>query len=151
MRLNLSLLLLTFILAACFPATPPPPITADLGSEFTLAPEQTASITETELTIRLVAVSGDDRCPINVECYATGPVTFTLSVQMGSASPTDFVMQTFTGYDGRAPDGPFEGIQDRIEAGGYLIRVVAVLPHPQGFGDEIKSSEYRVTFLVTIK
>lgn len=151
MKLPLSLLLLTFILTACFPATPPPPITADVGSEFTLGLGQTAAITGSGLTIRLVAVTDDARCPIDVECYATGPVTFTISVQEDSALPIEFVMRTFTDYDGRAPEGPFEGIQDRIEVGDYVIRVVGALPHPQGFGDEIKANEYRLTFIVTKK
>lgn len=151
MKKHLSLLLLTFMLVACFPATPPPPITANVGSEFTLAPQQTATIADSGLIIRLVAVTGDDRCPIDVECYATGPVTFTISVQEGSASPVEFVMRTFTDYNGRSPEGPFESIQDRIEVGDHVIRVVGVLPHPQGFGDEIKASDFRVTFLVTQK
>ena len=149
MKLRLSLLLLTLWLTACQPALPP--VTADVDAEFTLAPDQTATITNSGLTIRLVAVTGDDRCPIDVECYASGPVTFILSVEAGSAVPTEFVMRTFTGYDGRSPQGPFEGIQDRIEVGGYMIRVVGVLPHPEGFGDEIKPGEYRVTFVVTKK
>lgn len=145
------LLLLIFILGACLPATPLPPITADVGSEFTLGSGQTATITGSRLTIQLVAVTDDARCPIDVECYATGPVTFTISVQDGSASPVEFVMRTFTNYDRRAPEGPFEGIQDRVEVGGYLIRVVGVLPHAQGFGDEIKASDFRVTFVATQK
>lgn len=151
MKLRLSLLLLTFILTACFPATPPPPITADIGVEFSLAPGQTATIADSGLTITLVAVTGDDRCPIGVECAATGPVTFTISVQTDSAAPTEFVMRTFTNHEDRSPEGPFEGIQDRIEFEGYLIRVVAVIPHPEGFGDEIKAGKYRLTFIVTQK
>ena len=151
MKLRLSLLALTLILSACLPATPLPPIIAEVGSEFTLGPGQTATITGSGLTIQLVAVTDDARCPIDVECYATGPVTFTISVQQGSASPVEFVMRTFTNYDGRAPEGSFEGIQDRIEVGDYLIRVVGALPHPQGFGDEIKASEFRLTFIVTEK
>ena len=88
---------------------------------------------------------------LRAEIAATGPVTFTISVQEGSASPFEFVMRTFTNYDGRAPEGPFEGIQDRIEVGDYVIRVAGVLPHPEGFGDEIKPGEYRVTLIVTQK
>jgi hypothetical protein len=141
--------ILTLVLAAC--QSTPAPVNADLGAEFTLAPEQTATIAASGLTIRLVAVSGDDRCPSGVECYASGPVTLQISVQAGSSSPTEFLMQTFTSYDGRAPEGPFEGIQDRVEFDGYRIRVVTVLPYPHGFGGKVKARDYRVSFVVTAK
>ena len=143
------LFILTLALTACQSA--PSPITADLGTEFTLAPQQTATFAESGLTIRLVAVTGDARCPSGVECAISGPVTLQISVQAGASSPTEFLLQTFTDGDGRAPEGPFEGIQDRVEFDGYMIRVVAVLPYPEGFGGKVKAREYRVAFVVTVK
>lgn len=55
------LLLLSFLLTACQPVTPPPPITAGTGKEFTLAPGQMVTITDADLTLTLVSVPGDER------------------------------------------------------------------------------------------
>lgn len=137
------------ILTACEPLTPPPLIVVDLGTEFTLAPGQSASPADSTLTIKLVGVSRDQRCPFTLECAASGPVTLTISVQSGDGGPAEIVMQTFTDYNGRAPEGPFEGIQDRVEVAGYLIRVVGVLPFPQNSMSEIKAGDYRLAFIVT--
>ncbi|MBI2332434.1 MAG: hypothetical protein HYU84_09810, partial [Chloroflexi bacterium] len=108
-----------FFLAACLPATPPPPITAVVGEEFTLAPGQTVTIVDTGLTLTLVSVPGDERCPLEIECAETGPVTVALSAQKDAAEPVEFTLQAFTDTDGRVPEGPFEGIQDRVEIMGY--------------------------------
>ena len=62
--------------------------------------------------------------------------------------PVEFIMETFTGYDGRAPEGPFEGIQDRVEYEGYFIRIIGVLPYPSSLSAPIEASEYRVSFVV---
>lgn len=146
---TLYILLLLALLTACQSATPLPPLTAAPGSKFTLAPEQSASITGTGLTVRLVSVSGDQRCPIGMECVMSGPVTMTISIQKDSASPAKFVLQTFTDNDGSAPKGSFEGIKNRVEYKGYIIQVKEVLPYPAKAVNKIGDSEYRVSFLAT--
>jgi hypothetical protein len=45
----------------------------------------------------------------------SGPVSLSIAVQKEAAAPVEFAMQTFTSNNGRAPDGPFEGIEDRVE------------------------------------
>lgn len=141
--------MLGLFLAAC--QSTPDSIQAELNTEFILAPGQSANISATGLTLRLIGVTGDDRCPSGVECAMSGPVTVQISVEADSFSPAEIILQTFTGKDGRAPGGQFEGIQDRIEVGGFEIRLAAVLPYPQGFGASIKERDYRVSFVVTEK
>ena len=143
-------LLVLLTLTACRSATPSP-VTAMLENEFTLARDQTATVDNTGLSIRLIGISGDQRCPSEIECAMSGPVSLSIAVQRDSETPVEFAMQTFTSNDGHAPDGPFEGIEDRIEYEGYIIQVKSVLPYPAKSFDEIKDSEYRVSFLVMAK
>jgi len=135
---------------ACRSATPSP-ITGTVDSEFTLAPDQTVTIENTSLSIRLIGITGDERCPSEIECAMSGPVSLSIAVQKDSETPVEVAMQTFTSNDGRAPDGPFEGIVDRIEYEGYIIQVKSVLPYPAKSFNEIKDSEYRVSFLMIEK
>ena len=148
MKKILLALLLIPLLTGCGSATPAP-LTVNLGTEFTLAPDQTATITETELTIRLIDVGGDQRCPSKIECAVSGPVSLSLSAQLGDSVPTEINLQTFTSDNGRAPDMQFEGIADRTVYEGYLIRVVSVLPYPESSFSEIKDSKYRVTLVAS--
>jgi len=145
---NPALALLFILLMGCGSATPAP-ITANLNAEFTLAPNQIATLTDTELTLRFTGVAGDERCPSQIECAASGPVSLSLSAQLGDSKPTEIDLQVFTSNNGRAPDMQFEGIKDRTIYEGYLIRVVNVLPYPVNLKDTIKDSEYRVTFVVS--
>ena len=148
-KLLITFIILTIMLIACQSATPLLPVTATEGTEFTLAPDQTATITNIGLTIRLIGVASDERCPSEIECAASGPVSMSLSVQMGDGNPTNINLQTFTSSDGHAPDMQFEGIEDRVVFEGYLIRVVGVLPYPTNLTDTIKDSEYQVMLTVT--
>ena len=146
-----SIILFFLILTSCQAAPPPPPITASVGDEFTLASGQSATITDTDLSVRLIAISNDERCPSEIECAISGPVSLTISIQKGDNEPTEFALQTFTDNDGRTPEGPFEGIQDRVEYEGYIFRIKAVSPYPINRNDTIKDSEYRVSFTVVSK
>ena len=146
----IALLSLLFILTACQSATPAS-VTGTLDSEFTLAPDQTVIVENTGLSIRLIGVSDDQRCPSEIECAMSGPVHLNIAVQKDSEASVEFAMQTFTSNNGRAPNGPFEGIKDIIEYEGYIIQVKSVLPYPAKSFDEIQASEYRVSFLVTEK
>jgi len=148
MKKIILVLLLILLLTGCGSATPAP-VVAPVGSEFTLATNQTATIANTELTIRLIGVGGDQRCPSQIECAVSGPVSLSLSAQVGNQAPANIDLQVFTGNDGRAPDIQFQGIQDRTTYAGYVIRVVGVLPYPAKSFNEIKDSVYRVTLIVS--
>ena len=144
-------LLFLVLLTSCQTAPPAPPVTASSSKEFFLRPSQSATILGTDLTLKLLAVSGDERCPLEIECAMSGPVTLTISLQKAKNTPAEFILQTFTDNDGRAPAGPFQGIQDRMDYEGYIFQVKAVLPFPLKRSNEIKSSEYQVYFVVTPK
>ena len=150
-NLLIPFILLTIIVAACQPATPLPALTAAKDMEFTLAPDQTATLTDIGMTIRLIGVAGDQRCPSGMECAMSGPVSISLSAQMSSGVPTNIDLQTFTSNNGRASDMEFEGIKDRAVFEGYIIRVVSVLPYPDNLSKKIKDSEYRITLTVSKK
>ena len=143
-------LLIVILLTACQPAIPES-ITGVLGTEITLTPYQTVIIEDAGMSIRLIGVEGDERCPSEIECTMSGPVSLTLSVQKDSGTPVDLDLQTFTSNNGRSPEGQFEGIKSRIEYEGYIIRITSVLPYPARKLNEIKDSQYRVSFFVTRK
>lgn len=146
-----GLILLSLLLVACQPATPPPPISAALDEEFTLAPGQTVTITDAGLTVTLVSVPGDQRCPLEMECAASGPVSVSITVQSDSQPMREFTFQTFTDNDGRVPEMHFEGMQESVEFGEYLIQMKSILPFPQKSFSEISDSEYRVSMKVMKK
>ena len=131
------------------PPTPLAPVTVE--KEFTLAENQTATVTGTGLTIRLIGVAGDQRCPKEIECAISGPVSLSLSVQKDNGAQTNIDLQTFTDDTGRAPAGKFEGINSSATFQGYSIQVMGVTPYPIKPSAPIKSSDYCVTLTVTQK
>jgi hypothetical protein len=141
-------LIILSVVSACQTA-PPSPVAAIVDTEFTLAPEQSAVVEGTDLTITFHAVVSDDRCPSEVECAASGPVDVLLSIQQGNAAAAEFNLQTFTDHKGIAPSVPFEGLTNPIEVGGYLVRVAGVTPYPANPEIAIEPSDYRVTLLVS--
>lgn len=142
---------MVLLLSACQPATPLSPITADLGTEFTLAPGQSATIADTGLTLTLVSVPGDERCPLNIECAMSGPVSVSISIQIVSGTPQEFSLNSFTDNDGSVPSMDFEGMNTRVEFETFVIQLKSVLPFPQNKIGEIKDSQYRVSLVVEKK
>ena len=134
------------ILSGCQTASPL--IEATRNNEFSLDSGQSARIRGTDLTITFHYVLSDDRCPSELECVANGPVSLSLSVHRGVAVPSGITMQTFTDLEGRAPGSLFQGIQDTVEVGDYVIRLLGVLPYPRNLSG-IKASDYQATFVVT--
>lgn len=150
-RFAIPIILLAIALTSCQTAPPPPPITAPVNDEFILRSSQSAAISGADLTLKLIAVSSDERCPLDIECAMSGPVSLSISIQNETNAAVEFTLQTFTDNDGRAPDMSFEGIQDRVEFEGYIIQVKAVSPYPIKRSGEIKNSEYLVSFIVMQK
>jgi hypothetical protein len=150
--ISLSLFMIC-ILTACQSAgtTAPSPGTAGLNTEVTLAPGQSAAVTGTDLTVTFHSIVSDDRCPSDVECAASGPVTVSLSVQQGDEAPNEFTLQTFTDLDGRSPNVQFEGITNRTEVGDYVIQLAGVTPYPTSPSTPIEASAYRVALLISNK
>lgn len=143
-------LILIGILTACESEQPSPSsMTGSVNTELTLAPGQSVAISGTELTVTFNAVISDERCPSEVECAVSGPVTVSLSIQQGSDPPTEFTLQTFTDQNGRSPNVEFEGITNRTEVGGYILHLAGVTPYPENLTSKIDASEYRATLLVS--
>ncbi len=142
-------LLFAFFLTACTTASLPAPIQANVGEEFTLAPGQSVAILESNLTMTLLSIPSDGRCPLEIECAESGPVTVVVTVQLGSSAAQEFVFQTFTDNSGNVPEIDFQGMQTSIEVGDVVIRVSKVLPFPKISAAEIKPAEYLVSFLLT--
>ena len=143
----------TFLLfiTACtlIPSTPLPPASADLGSEFELAPGQIATMNGTDLKITLLGVPGDQRCPLEIECAISGPVSATISIQSSSEAPKEVSFLTFTDNDGSVPQMDFEGMTTSVEQNGYLVQIKSITPFPQKRIGEINAEEYRVRLVVT--
>ena len=140
------------LLAACQPAaTPASPATGTVNTEITLAPGQSVAVTGTDLTVTFHSIVDDERCPSDVECVASGPVTVSLSVQPGEAESIDFTLQTFTDENGRSPNVQFEGITNRAEVGDYAIQLASVTPYPKNSTARINPSDYRVSLVVSNK
>jgi len=147
-----SLLFVICMMTACQPGpAPSSPGPATLNIEITLAPDQSAAVTGTDLIITFHSVVSDDRCPSDVECAASGPVTVSLSVQQGNGAPNEFTLQTFTDLDGRSPNVQFEGVTNRAEVGDYVIQIAGVTPYPTSSTTPIEASAYRLALLISNK
>lgn len=144
----LIVILLFNLLAAC-QAFPPEPINAATDTEITLSAGQTVTITDANISITFIAVSGDDRCPSEIECAMSGPVTIDLSIQDKDGTVFEEALQTFTDSTGLAPTREFEGIKSSVIVDNYLIKIIGVLPYPKDRSSSIKTSEYFVTMKVT--
>ncbi len=127
--------------------TPPPDLTVHADEEFILVAGQSATINASPLTLKLVGVTDDARCPSQIECAMSGPVSLTLIVKTGQGEEREINLQTFTNVQGRAPEMEFEGIQSHVEIEGYSIRVLAVLPYPATLADRGKGV-YQITWIV---
>lgn len=147
---GLACLSLICVLAvACQAANPT--IEAPLNTEFTLARDQSARIKTTDLTVTFSSVLSDDRCPVEVECAASGPVTVSLAIhRAGEDLPVNVTMETFTDQEGRAPAQDLDGAEPSADIGEYVIHVVSVLPYPRNLSG-IKASDYQATFVVIPK
>ena len=148
MKLFVFLFPAIILLIACQPMTAAPLI-AEQDVEFVLAPGGTAAIKDTDLTIKLISILSDERCPTEVECAASGPVQISLSAQNDNGPAAELDLQTFTDNEGRSPATEFEGITDRIVYEGHVIRIVGVLPYPENPSTPIRPDDYRVSFVVT--
>jgi hypothetical protein len=140
---------LSFILLISCITSTPEAITALANTEFSLSVGQTVSITDAGLSITLFSVSRDERCPREIECAASGPVTINLSIRDKSDVISEKTLQTFTDVTGIAPTMEFEGIKSSVSVDDYQIKIVGVLPYPKDRSSSIEASEYVLTLKVT--
>lgn len=150
MKIQLFSLFLICILCACQPGgTSSSSVAGSVNEEISLGPGQSVAVTGTNLTVTFHSVVSDERCPSEIECAASGPVTVSLSVQEGDKSPTDFTLQTFTEQNGRSPNVQFEGVTNRTQVGEFVIQIISVTPYPENLTTRIEPSEYRIGLLVS--
>ena len=131
------------------PVNLPSDSSVDLGKEFTLLVGQSAIFKNNDLTVTLMGIPHDGRCPLQIECAENGPVTVELSIRSGSNAPNEFSFNTFTDNDGSVPQMDFEGMTTKVEQDGYIVQIKNILPFPQQSMDEIKAGDYQVTLIVT--
>ena len=147
-RIVMSALFIFAVACAPAPATPPADISIALGEEFTLVSGQSAILQDAGLKVTFKEILSDGRCPLDIECAESGPVTLAVTLQVGSEAPQELVFQTFTNDVGNVPEMEFQGMQTGVEIGDLLLQVRKVMPFPASSA-EIKPDEYAVSFLVT--
>lgn len=118
-------------LGACGSGTGP---TVSLGTEFLLAPTQSATLAGTDLAVRVDSVTADTRCPMGVLCIVAGDANIYLSVLRGKRMPTPTLFHVSS-----APAS--------VANGAELIELVALEPFRR-LQVDIKPEEYRVRLIV---
>jgi hypothetical protein len=113
-------------------------VTAELDAQFQLKIGQTAFIEPENITIRMLNVTEDSRCPADVVCVWEGQVTVLLNVMYNEGELGDLDL-TLRGGEGNLAVKTFEG---------YSIKLVQVDPYP--FASQPTSlSDYVATLLVS--
>lgn len=143
LRSPVILLAATMTIAACnSPArdvlTLPsaPNSTVPLGTDFTLAPGESAAVNGESLQLTFVKVTGDSRCPANVQCVWAGSAV--IAVRTASSVGTrELPLETLLARDTATVDG-------------FLVRLVSVTPAPLTT-DPIPPASYRATLRITRK
>lgn len=111
------------------------PSTAALGSRFTLAPGIPVRLDDGRLTLRLVEVPSDSRCPVDVTCVWAGEATVVLTATVANAD---------TRLELHSPANATPG----ASVADYQVRLHALHPEPRS-KQPVAQSEYRVDLIVT--
>jgi hypothetical protein len=109
------------------------PSEARLGVEFVLAPNQTARVVDTYLTVGFRRVAGDSRCPVEFLCVVEGSAGVELDV-FGSNARNPVVLESRPAFDVWTD-------------GTYQVRLTGVDPAASD-GSTIAPSDYRVRLVV---
>lgn len=111
------------------------PSSAGLGARFTLGPDAPVRLDDDRLTLRLLEVPSDSRCPVDVTCVWAGEATVVLTATVANA---DTRLELHS---------PANATPD-VSVGGYQVRLLALRPEPRS-KEPIAQSEYRVDLIVT--
>lgn len=65
-----------------------------LAADFAVTMGATVRVRDTDLTIRLVRVTDDSRCPVEVQCITAGDAVVVLSVQSGRSAAAEVSLHT---------------------------------------------------------
>jgi len=124
------ILLLTLFLSACGGKV----IETALGKEFTMALRETGKITAEDLSIKLIGVSNDSRCPEGVTCIWAGTVSCLLEITL------DGIKENYTLVVPGAGD-------NAGQVYGAYVFYAKVTPYPRQ-GIEITETDYRLLLTV---
>ena len=102
--------------------------------QFNLKVNETFSQEPLIFKIKLLNVTSDSRCPMNVVCLWQGQVTVSVGIAQNNQSLGNFNLSSLQG-------------QDQVMFGKYILRLVDVNPYPSG--KKILSSDYVATFEIS--
>ena len=115
-----------------------PNSTVPLGTDFTLAPGESAAIDGQSMQLTFVKLTGDSRCPTNalIQCVWAGSAVIAVRTT-SSAATRDLPLETLVARDTATVDG-------------FLVRLVSVTPAPLTT-DPVPPASYRATMRITRK
>jgi len=109
-----------------------------LDKQFDLKAGQTIIVKSENITVNLLEVTGDSRCPSDVVCIWAGQVSLIVNATKNGENLGDVTLTL--GFSN--PDLSVKNV------GGYYIKVIAVNPYPVST-HKIEQSEYIATLVVS--
>lgn len=131
------------LVSCCWAAVLPAPLTVQFGAEFSLAPGQsarTAGVRPPPLLVRFVRVVEDGRCPRDINCAVTRPVS--LDVEVVASGRTRLERLAIYERTSRQP-----GVRSCAAFDQSALRLRDVQPWPSA-RSKVPPSEYRATFVL---
>ena len=114
-----------------------PAVQIDLGEPFILEMDKMVGFKSTDFRLKLVAVTEDSRCPIEVNCIQAGAVSVVLAIYQG----VDHLLDCLLLIDPTNVNGAHRDI------GNFRIKLLKVDPLPS-FAKSSNSADYRATFVI---
>jgi hypothetical protein len=139
-RLGAGLAVALGLLAGCssgYPVDPGSDRSAEPGESFTLKVGETVAIPDADLTVRLVAIMGDSRCPVDVTCVWAGDAVVAIEAVLSGAEYA-FGLHVNPG----TVTGPAHA-----DVGAYRIQLEGLAPDAYA-GVPIPQADYTVTLRI---
>lgn len=134
MSYRIVVLPLLLTLTACAHAASQPSAPA-ATQRVVLAPATPTRVADTSLTLTLLAVTDDSRCPENVTCIWAGDVTVQLRLDEARGATREATLQLNRG-------------EHDVTHAGVRVQLVSVAPHPKA-EQPIDPATYRVSLDVS--
>jgi hypothetical protein len=119
------------LVTGCFLDSPTDP--GPIDQQVTLAPGQSDSIAGTNLSLKFIGVTGDNRCPADVVCILGGSATVRVQVSTGSAASREVTFET--------------GELKPVTYDSWTLELVQLQPYPFS-SRTIQPEDYRATLRV---
>jgi hypothetical protein len=117
---------------ACYNDSPTSP--GPVSREVTLAPGQSASISEAGLTVRFIGVTGDSRCPGDAICITGGSASVRVELRSSRAGNQEVTFET--------------GKLEPVKFGTFTVELTELSPYPFSSRPLIQPGDYRATIVV---